>query len=1163
LNELRDAVRIANTTIDELETGLQKLQLAKKLGCDAKEMTTLEVDCPSDKLGMVIGKQGAQRKQIMEKTHVMMEVEGDKHKIRLTGTPACIEAAVGEIDRIIKSVDEHVTLASEKVNFLTAKHITVLTELRKNHPKVRFDINRGDTKLTLSGMPHDVALARSELDGVYVVIETLTLTNKEVPLLLGKQGSTVEKLVQQHGSAIVVKGDDDKGWTASVIGEPAKVDAAVSEINALLEEYRDVTESVSVDLITRRTLLANGGAPIKELQKKVNKEVNNGVGGILLSFDKDGVKEETSDLVIKGRPAYVALAKPLVEQAIDAVKESIVIIDVDPSIVPTIIGKGGETLKKLREGTSINIEVDRDTGRISLNSANKEELINAEQELRAIMAENQVVRIDFSNPDMAKPMFQRLIGIKKKEIGDVVRMNFDEDENKVVLRGNEENLKKAVEFVTDYMMNNYTYDIPIVPEDEQVLLAGGGGSSIVKLSKETGVALNLNRERNAVTARGPKDSVLEAIKKVNQFLNGGEGFAVSRLRVSDQTLGVVIGKGGKKREALESKYGVKVTTSQSNYITVRGPQDKVDECRIEIFKLISSVTINESISITAEQHASLSKSESLKRVQQSIPVQITLTEDKIKFRGLSMEVRDAVIAVNEQLTGVYEARIDLDATQLATVRAASRDPSHFDRMEQTCEVKVTLDVTESAIKVTGKRNNVKRAKLLVVGFLDFLLPSNFARIKIPKPLHNAVGRQAALAEVSALTGAMIYLDRDLSAIQIQSSELETVQKATDLVKEKIAEAEKLVYVLRFLDTESWLIPFVIGKDGKQINEIRRSSGCTIDVSKEERTVAIIGEDKEKVAAARAVLEALVDKARRECAFIDIPEQAMPYFVGKSGSHINELRKAHGVDIQSIGRKDSTKLKIVGNETGVQAAKAAVEEWVAQWEKAQSGKTLPFEKRHVPVIIGKNGETVRSIEKEFACKMDVDRNTMMVTIRNSTEENQEKAVEKIKELMSAHDAGNAEKRREKRNHNGPAETENEKSPNDDSANAVIDEKPKPPTSQFPVKPVGMAADHLTTRIHPKNGGRDIADDSTVQGGTAAGKQLFNMLVSDEANPSQRKASTNGVTRSAPASGASDEQWDSSTVSSAAVSSDTNDDGTAPNGTTGACRFSSASGFSVRV
>ncbi len=291
-------MRVANTTIDELETGLQKVQLAKKLGCMANEMKTVEVDCPSDKLGMVIGKQGANRKQIMEKTNVMMEVEGDKNKIRPTGTPACLEAAIGEIDRIVKSVDEVVTLAPEKVEFLTARHIAVLNELRQSHPKVRFDVNRNDTKLTLSGMPHDVAVARSELDGIYVIVETIALTNKEVPLVLGKQGSTVEKFVVQHGSAIVVKGDDAKGWTATVIGEPAKVDAAVADINALLEEFRDVTEAVSVDLITRRTLLANGGAPIKELQKKVNQEVNNGVGGILLSFDKEGLNEEVSDLVI-------------------------------------------------------------------------------------------------------------------------------------------------------------------------------------------------------------------------------------------------------------------------------------------------------------------------------------------------------------------------------------------------------------------------------------------------------------------------------------------------------------------------------------------------------------------------------------------------------------------------------------------------------------------------------------------------------------------------------------------------------------------------------------------------------------------------------------------------------------------------------------------------
>ena len=80
LNELRDALRTMISGIDETESSLAKVKLANKLGCTVDDLATEIVECPKDKLGSVIGKNGATMKQICETTKVTMDVMGNKEK---------------------------------------------------------------------------------------------------------------------------------------------------------------------------------------------------------------------------------------------------------------------------------------------------------------------------------------------------------------------------------------------------------------------------------------------------------------------------------------------------------------------------------------------------------------------------------------------------------------------------------------------------------------------------------------------------------------------------------------------------------------------------------------------------------------------------------------------------------------------------------------------------------------------------------------------------------------------------------------------------------------------------------------------------------------------------------------------------------------------------
>ena len=729
----------------------------------------------------------------------------------------------------------------------------------------------------------------------------------------------------------------------------------------------------------------------------------------------------------------------------------------------------------------------------------------------------------------------------------------------------------------------------ISPEDEVTLLAGGSDSPIQKFQQEYGADMNVIRARFVVVAKGQKDQVEAAVKRLNQFLHGGDGHTVSRISVTQHALGLVIGKNGSKRAELEKTHeGIHLLIHRSNRITIRGPYEAVEACRVDILRLVSSSKIQQVMNLTPEEHEILSRPDAVSRAIHGIPVFINLNQDHIKIRGMWADVRDVKANFKEQLVGVYETSVELEASQLSCVRRACRDPSHIDRIQTTTNAEVKLDLSTNSIVISGKRSNVRKAKDLVVGFLEFLLPSDFARLEVSKPLHTTVGEAAALAEVAAISGASVFLDRDLSSILIQSHDAEKVKAASDILKAKIENADKTAFVVNLGSSEAWMIPLIIGKGGIRINTLRLETGCNIDVSKIERSVSVTGDDEASVNKARELLNKMIDDARRQVAFVDLPEESIAAFCGRGGSHIRAFAAEHNIECDRM-RRSLTQIRINGEEEDVQAAKIALGAWIEQWEKKQTGRTIAIDKPSIPAVLGKGGSVIAALQKEYGCKVEINRDEMTLTVKGSTEEMRGKAIDKINHIITE-DQERASARRERSDGhqngaaantgngfasesygNGASNGNGHLPKSHDSLSTMGDNSHKDRSSEFAQRPVGLtivereASKPKKKRNRNKNKPRDISDDSTLQVGSSAGRSLFNLLVSDSsANPDQGK-------RDSPVSNPTtvsllvndEEQWDSSTVSSAAIYSCDQDDETGKNAGGTKPYIKSASGFTVRV
>jgi len=426
----------------------------------------------------------------------------------------------------------------------------------------------------------------------------------------------------------------------------------------------------------------------------------------------------------------------------------------------------------------------------------------------------------------------------------------------------------------------------------------------------------------------------------------------------------------------------------------------------------------------------------------------------------------------------------------------------------------------------------------------------------------------------------------------------------------------LVYVEKFDHSDAWLLSVIIGKGGATIQGFRKETSCNIDILKDEISLVISGESEDDVKKGKEVLHEITSKARKECMFIDLPETAMPAFIGKSGAHIKQLSAEHGIEIERL-RKGPPKIQIKGDELSVMAAADAVKSWLNEWEVHNEGVSFQVDETAIPAILGKGGSAISEIQRDHNVRINIDKRSgrhrhhldsdvltrvsRTISVRGGNHNSRTAAAEKIQQIEHAHLARFAElessrrkaaAKQEARLKEAHEESVRENAAPNNQMNQQPDERKKDRSSEFAIIPVGLTVVESRTKKPKKTkiskertvvptGGTDagqslfnllvsdnfpeiIGKERTVvpTGGTDAGQSLFNLLVSDNSPEIIGK----GLSPSRSSSVALiDEQWDSSTVSSAAISSsiDTEEDNRENVFLVDKSSYKSTSGFTVRV
>jgi polyribonucleotide nucleotidyltransferase len=121
LTDLREKLKTTIASVDELDAAYGKARLASKLGCNASDLKYQSMDVSSEKIGRVIGKNGATIKQVEAERKVVLDVNSVSGTIHFTGSEAAIQLAMADIEKICKAVDVDVKVPEEVVAYFTTK----------------------------------------------------------------------------------------------------------------------------------------------------------------------------------------------------------------------------------------------------------------------------------------------------------------------------------------------------------------------------------------------------------------------------------------------------------------------------------------------------------------------------------------------------------------------------------------------------------------------------------------------------------------------------------------------------------------------------------------------------------------------------------------------------------------------------------------------------------------------------------------------------------------------------------------------------------------------------------------------------------------------------------------------------------------------------------
>jgi rRNA processing protein Krr1/Pno1 len=604
------------------------LEFVEQEKVDEKERGfTLEFDFPQQFANHLIGKRGSNIRDLRDKFDV--EIQVNDGKVQLKGPKAKAEAAKTHITALARQLQDEAThvlkvdpkfhreligAQGSQINKLQTRYKVHIFFPRNNNKSAKDDESvsgssdagkgrrqQAADEVIVRGPKRGADEARDEILSLLQYLKdtgftaTVTVQKKQLPSLIGSGGAALEQLRQATGARIDVPGA--KEATEDQVDIQIKgTKTQVAAAKKILEEKRAVFDDTVVKKIEvprkyHKSLIGTGG---KFISRDACWMMTNGSSGatlrdiVLTAGGSDDQREMArtiqfpkqdvdSDIIkVEGRSDVVNKIVARIE-AMVAERESQVTeaVEVAAEKHRSLVGRGGETKKKLEAEFNVSIDIPRQGSsqtdvKISGQPADVEkakahietlvkdqpgETVQVPRALHhAISNRGQIFRkfkndfnvtVDHAGetlpPRPAAPTSARAAGGALPLITDeedssadvhswkvVEQTSTEEGDIPWVLRGQADNIekvKKAIQSAIDQASKQTATGYLVLPDPRTYrFVIGQGGSTVNAIRKQTGCKITVPRDQaqgEAIEVVGTKEGVEKAKEAILEAVREG------------------------------------------------------------------------------------------------------------------------------------------------------------------------------------------------------------------------------------------------------------------------------------------------------------------------------------------------------------------------------------------------------------------------------------------------------------------------------------------------------------------------------------------------------------------------------------------------------------------------------------------------------------------
>ena len=736
--------------------------------------------------------------------------------------------------------------------------------------------------------------------------------------ILGTKGKRLQNLEMETATKITIPRSEENSDQILISGSKDGIERAAHEIQLISDEQAKLAfERLPIQKVYHPFICG----PDNQKTKALMEETGSRISVPPPSVDKD-------EIVVSGEREGVRQA---IEQIMAVYEEKkrnckTVSVEVKKTQHKYVIGPKGSNLNEILSLTGVSVEVP------SLESGSETITLRGEQDklgpaLTMVYSKaNSVVIRDVNAPAW---LHKYIIGKGGESVKKItqdlpkVHIEFTDGEDKIVVEGPPEEVEqafKALQDLTKDLLKRMAFVEIDVDQKYHKHIIGRAGANVSRIKAETGVAIRIPADSNIIRIEGTPEGVARAKSELIEMVQKMENEKSRDILIEPRFHKTMIGaSGGKIREIREKFNQVQVTFPdagrKSAVVTLRGPKGDVDRCYKYLQVMHQELIVS---NYAAEVHI-------FKQFHKNI----------IGKGGANIKkIRDET-----------DTKIDL--------------PSE--------------NAESDVITITGKKENVDKAKVMIEAIQKELANIKEVTIEIPHRFHNSIiGAKGRLIRsiMEECGGCLIRFppegtSSDKVVIRGPKDDVENARKQLMELAEERKDSGHTCEVRCKPEYHK----FLIGRGGVNIKKVRDSTGARVifpSPDDQDKHLIIVMGKKENVEQARAELELLIkDLDNITEGELSVDPKHHRHFVARRGAVLQQIAEDFGGVIVSFPRLgvSTDKVKLKGSKDCVEGAKKRILDIVADLDAQVTLECVIPQKYH-RTVMGAKGYKVQEITKEF-------------------------------------------------------------------------------------------------------------------------------------------------------------------------------------------------------